>query len=297
MEILDVLLDAFLDTLLVFVVILLVYFVLSFVESFLAKKISGKASFSPLIGASVGLIPQCGFSIVAADLYRKKIITLGTMIAVFVACSDEAIPIMITNASKIQMVLPLLGIKFVVAVFIGYLLNIILKKKEVLEKSKSGEVDVHIGCCHHEIEEHEDDHGHEHEGFVKSHIVHPLLHSLKISAYVLTINVIFGLLIHFIGEENIKEFLNKNVYLTPLFACLVGLIPNCASSVILTELFISSSITFAATTAGLICNAGLGLVYLYKDREKIKENLLITGILFLVGIAFGYIILLIELSI
>lgn len=283
-------LHTFIDTLSIFITILLIYFILSFIEGKLANKIIKSGKFSPLIGARIGLIPQCGFSIVASDMYRKQNISLGTLIAVFVACSDEALPILLSNANTISAVIPLIVIKFIIAIIAGYIIDLLLKRKPQLNKNKDINEEIHHGCCNHQIE-------HKKERFVKNHIIHPLLHSLKICAYVLIINVIFSSIIYFVEENSIKEFLNKNIYLTPLLSSFIGLIPNCASSIIITELYVSSSLSFAATISGLICNAGLGLVYLLKDRKNIKNTLLIIRILLTVSLLSGYIILFIEMSI
>lgn len=291
-EILHALLHAFIDTLKIFAFILIIYFILSFIEGKIAKKFQKSSKFSPIIGASVGLIPQCGFSIVAADFYKKKYISIGTLIAVFIACSDEALPIILSNPNKFYMIFPLLLIKFVSAISFGYIIDLLFKGKTNLVKKHNHyeESLIHKGCCHHEIEEHA-------EGFIKKHIVHPLLHSLKISAYVLVINIVFALLIEFIGENSIKIFLNNNIYVTPLLSGLVGLIPNCASSVIISELYVVESLSFGAAISGLICNAGLGLVYLFKDKNNFKNSLLITILLFIISLIVGYLTLFIELMI
>lgn len=281
------------DTLKVFIVVLLLYFILSFFENKLAKKFERSSKYSPLIGASLGMIPQCGFSIVASDLYKKKYISTGTLLAVFIACSDEALIILLAHPDKILSIIPLFVVKFVLAISLGYLIDFIIKNKEVILKRKLHDHShslIHKGCCHHEINE-------EKESFVKAHIIHPLVHSLKIGLYILIINFIFALLIEFIGEDNIKAFLNTNVYLTPLLSSLIGLIPNCASSVIISELYASNILTFSATLSGLISNAGLGLMYLLKDKANIKRNLLITLTLFVIAVLFGYICLFIEKSI
>lgn len=282
---------ALIDTAKVFIVVLLIYFGLSFIEGKIAKKFQKSSKYSPIIGAAIGLIPQCGFSIVASDLYKKKHISVGTLLAVFIACSDEALPILLSSSDKILSVIPLFAAKFVLAISFGYLIDLILKRRTIIIKKHNHEnTFIHKGCCHHEIEEHEE------ESFVKKHLVHPLLHTLKICAYVLVVNIIFELLIYYVGETNIKEFLNNNIYLTPLLSGLVGLIPNCASSVIISDLYVSDILTFSATLAGLISNAGLGLVFLFKDKKNIKKSILITLTLLSIAIISGYLSLLIELS-
>lgn len=283
---LKVLLESLLDSLYIFICIFLVYVLLSFIEDKLAKKIEKKAGLSPLLGASIGLIPQCGFSIVCADLYKKKHLSIGCLIAVFIACSDEAIPILLSNPDSFFSTILIIFIKFIVAIFFGYLIDFIYRSQKLKEKTEKIEI-THHGCCHHEIEHH-------HESSFKSHIIHPLVHSIKIGLYVFIINLIFSSIIYFIGEETIKSFLNQNIYFTPFLASLIGLIPNCASSVIISELYISSSISLAATISGLICNAGLGIMYLFKDKKMLKSALSICGILVLIANIVGYIILFIE---
>lgn len=294
MEILKVLLDSFLDSLKVFVIVFILYVLFSFIEGKIITYFEKKKKYSPLIGASIGLIPQCGFSIVSVDLYKKKYITIGTLMAVFIACSDEAVPIILSYPNKAYLVIYLLITKFIIALIFGYLIDFIAYKQEIKKHDEEHEkLLIHSGCCHHEIEENITK-----ENKVKRHLLHPLIHSLKLFGYVLVINLIFGLIIYFIGENSIKQFLNQNVYLTPLLSSFVGLIPNCASSIILTELFINESLTFASTIAGLICNAGMGLIYLFNKKDfSLKKALLITLLLFVISQISGYFILFIELAI
>lgn len=287
---LEVLLDALIDSLKVLLVVFIMYILISFFEKKLADKISKKSKFSVLLGALFGLIPQCGFSVIAADLYLKRHITMGTLIAVFIACSDEALPIFLSSSDKFLMALPLLGSKFIVAFLVGFLIDAIYTKshKEVVshEEHCEHEEEVHVGCCHHEIESNHD----ENESKFHKYLLHPLLHSLKIFVYVLVINVVFGILVYYVKEENISAFLTQNSGLAPLFAVLVGLIPNCASSVIISDLYIAGHITFGTCIAGLICNAGLGFVYLFKNKSNLKNNLIVLLIVALTGLLVGYLL-------
>lgn len=298
---LDVLLDAIKDSLLALVVILLFNILISFIEGKLASKISKNSKLSPLFGSLIGLIPQCGFSIVATNLYTKSHITMGTLVAVYIACSDEALPLMISEPSKIYMVLPLLLIKLVVGFTFGYLIDVIfhkhhcvapikIKVEDASNEEEEEEKEIHKGCCHHEIEEKD----HSRKALIKKHFVHPLIHSLKVIIYVFIVNLFFGTLIYLIGEETFSSFLNSQKWLTPLYSALIGLIPNCASSVIITELYIQNSISFGATVCGLCCNAGLGFMFLFKDNKDQKNNLLILGSVVAIALFSGYLILLIE---
>lgn len=278
---LDLLLDALLDSLKVLGFSFIIYFILSFFEDKISHLLQHHRKTSPIIGAAAGLIPQCGISVVASDLYLKEHITIGTLFAVFFACSDEALPILISDFNKAIYVIPLLLMKIIFGFLFGYLLDLIVKNKK--EEKVVDEDEIHIGCCHHEID---------HEtSKLMTHLVHPLLHSLKIFIYVLIVNVIFSLIVYFIGENNIVSFLSTNPYLTPILAAIIGIIPNCASSVLLCEVFISGGIPFGALFTGLCMNAGLGLVYLLKNKKSWKSILILEGYLLITSVSLGYIII------
>lgn len=281
---------AVLDTLTTFVVVYIVYFLVELFENKFSQSLERKQkNWSPLYGATFGLIPQCGFSVVATDLYSKKHLTMGTLIAIYISTSDEALPILLSSPDKAIMVLPLILSKFVLALGIGYLVDMVLKKRAVevpahIDNCHEHEEVSHTGCCHHQVEA---DHN---SSKLKELFLHPLIHSLKICAYLLIFNIAFEILIHFIGEETIIKFLTSKSFLTPLFAVLVGLIPNCIGSVVLTQLYILGGISFGATLGGLIANAGLGFVVLFKNNKNQKENFFILGFLALVGIVVGYLV-------
>ena len=278
----DILLDALLDSLKVFSLVFILYFALSFVENFIARKLSSNNKVSPFFGALLGLIPQCGISVAASDLYIKRKITIGTLVAVFLACSDEAIFILLSS-EKILTVFPLLLIKLIVGFIIGILIDNIMFRKQKL-KNDNEEV---VSCAHNH--EH-----HHHDSRIKHNIKHTLLHSVEIFVYVLIVNVIFGLLIEFLGEARLINFLQNNKYLAPLFSSIVGIIPNCASSVVLSELYILNGLSFGALLSGLLMNAGLGLVYLFKKKENIKMNINIITIMFIASLFVGYLTCLIN---
>ena len=292
---LEVFLDSLKDSAIILAFVFVLYVVLSFFEDKLAHVFEHSHKWSPILGVSFGLIPQCGFSVVAADLYNKKHITIGTLIGVFIATSDEALPIFLGNVEdpkKILMVLPLLGIKFFVGLCVAYLIDFIYRKR--IHEIHDHEDDCHCeethhkGCCGHDID------GEEGHNYLKQNFIHPLLHSLKIFAYVFVITFIFGVILYFVGEDKVISFLEYNKYLAPLFSVFVGFIPNCAASVIISELFLLNGISFGACVGGLCVNAGLGLFVLYKNAKNYKQNVLITAILFFVGIAVGYIVSVFE---
>ena len=305
------LLDALIDSAKLLPFLFVAYIVIEVIESFTSKKVASKnfykGKFGPLIGSSFGMIPQCGFSVVATDLYSRQKITIGTLIAIFIATSDEALPILFGNLNNVKIgetILILILTKFVIGLIGGYTVdifaNLINKKKKVPqieevqeenhdceeEKEHNHEEEgLHKGCCGHSIEE---DKVHP----AKQYLLHPLLHTLKIFAYILIVNIVFSALVFYIGEESITTFLINAKYFAPLFATLIGLIPNCASSVVLTNLLVIGGLNISACIAGLIMNAGIAYLVLFKQNKNIKVNFAIIGIMAVISIATGYIMML-----
>ena len=307
-----VLLHALEDSLIVLAFLVPINILIALLEPRLAGRIKLKGALAPLVGVTVGLFPQCGFSVVATDLYKKRHITVGTLLGVYLATSDEALPIFLASGEQAIDILPLLASKFLIGLIVGYTADAIFSKNKKRVAEHIAECDhepeVHFGCCGHEIEngEHEDEHDHsacdtpcgseieekrrERKHKLKHYLLHPILHSAKIFAYILLINIVFGVLIHYIGEDRIMSFLSANKYVAPLFAVIVGAIPNCASSVVISNLYLMGGLGFGATVGGLLINAGLGFAVLLKDRKNLKESLAIIGSMFAISIAFSYIL-------
>ena len=275
---LDIIFDALKDSLLVLSFVFIIHVILSFIEDKLSSLLTKRKQTGPLFGSLFGLIPQCGTSVLGADLFIKKHISMGALIAIFLSCSDEAFIAILAsgNIDKIKMLIPLIGIKFVTGVLIGMVVDLFFKKQDVKDLSEH----VHSETCRvHHIE----------NTPVHVHLVHPLYHSLEIFAYVLVINLVLGFTIGFIGEERFISFVQMNKYLSPLFASIIGLIPNCASSLLLSELFIDGSLSFGALLSGLLVNAGLGFVVLVKNKSTIKKVIPIILICFITAVIVGYI--------
>ena len=307
-----VLLHALEDSLIVLAFLVPINILIALLEPRLAGRIKLKGALAPLVGVTVGLFPQCGFSVVATDLYKKRHITVGTLLGVYLATSDEALPIFLASGEQAIDILPLLACKFLIGLIVGYTADAIFSKNKKRVAEHIAECDhepeVHFGCCGHEIEngEHEDEHDHsacdtpcgseieekrrERKHKLKHYLLHPILHSAKIFVYILLINIVFGVLIHYIGEDRIMSFLSANKYVAPLFAVIVGAIPNCASSVVISNLYLMGGLGFGATVGGLLMNAGLGFAVLLKDRKNLKESLAIIGAMFAVSIAVSYIL-------
>lgn len=307
-EILEALLEAFLDTLKLAPILYLMYLLVEYLshkkeEKFLnaLKKNNISGIF---LGATLGSLPQCGFSTIMADMFNHKYVGIGALISSFVATSDEAIPIMISHPDKILDLLLLLLIKFVLAVLFGLLFHLIFsffakvehKKNLALEGAKVNTqyLDHHKCIIDDEhIHHHEHKKGEEHCECCSDNIfVGALKHSLVILLYVLIASILINLLVVFIGEEVLINALSVSPILQVLIAPIIGLIPNCVSSVILVEMFLNNALIFPALIGGLSAGSGVGLIILFKNKKNFKQNILILFSLYLVGVLSGLLLML-----
>ncbi|MBQ7369843.1 MAG: arsenic efflux protein [Clostridia bacterium] len=287
-EFLHALEHAFLDTLALLPWLIVIYVAIELLENKTDFSRSGKlqGKGAPLIGAVTGLIPQCGFSVMAAKLFEQKYITLGTLFAIFLSTSDEAFIILLSDGVGATHLLPMIVSKIFIGLIVGYAIDLIMKwtgKKQTLrvrpildEKTPTTVREMFMrqylddtaesGCtaC-----------GKPHDGTrpIYTYLFLPILHALKVSAFVFLINLLLGWLVEVVGEEAFQSFIQKSVFWQPFLTSAVGLIPNCASSVILTETFLVGGITFGSCLAGLCANAGLGFVVLLKNTKQWKRNL------------------------
>ena len=280
-EILEVLQDTAIDTIKLLPFLFITYLIMEYIEHKTSNKVkdvikkSGK--FGPLLGAIVGVFPQCGFSVSATNLYAGRVITLGTLISVYLATSDEMLPILLTEAVPAGTIFTILGIKLVLGIVAGFIIDFVIRmfRKEKVEEQEEKIEEI----CEHE-------HCHCEEGIVTSAIKH----TLNITIFIFFITLVLNGIIAYIGEDTIAHFISKNVILGPIVAGLIGLIPNCASSVILTELFISNVISMPVLISGVAVNAGVGLLILFKTNKNAKENLKIVGLLYIIGVLAGIIL-------
>lgn len=282
----DAILDSLIDTVKLIPFLLITYIIMEFIEHKTSHKtkdaIKKSGHFGPLIGGILGVIPQCGFSAAASSLYSARIITLGTLIAVFLSTSDEMLPILISEAVDVRIILSILGIKLVIAVIVGFIIDLFFRKKFETSEDEPEIKDL----CEHE-------HCHCEHGIFKS----ALKHTINITLYIFIISLLLNIIIYFIGENNLAHILNSTPIIGPIIASLVGLIPNCASSVIITQLYLSKVLNFATMIAGLLVNTGVGLLILFRTNKDLKENIKITVLLFAIGVIFGIIFDLIGFNI
>lgn len=315
----EAILETLIDSLKTLPILLLVYILIEFMEHKgsvkFEKMIASSKKYGPLWAAGLGCVPQCGFSAVMADLFSRKMITIGTLFAVFIATSDEAFAILLSSQGNIWSLLALIGCKLVLAILIGYLLDLIFR-----QENKNLVADNLSHTSHHEHEhthEHKhdkevcetceveekscDDCGHNHlhhhheleENQSKSKVfwhicLQGLIHSLQIFAIILVANLVITIILQLAGgEEVLASLLGTNKWYSPLICALIGLIPNCAGSCVLADLYVNGMLSFASCLGGLCTGAGVGLLILFKNKKNWKQNLFIMLMLYLIGAIVG----------
>ena len=251
-----------------------------------SKNIIKKAGkFGPIWGSLLGIFPQCGFSVSATNLYAGRVITLGTLISVYLATSDEMLPILISNAISPTVILKILGMKFIIGMLAGILIDFVINKMRINKKETEENEIVHM-CeeekCHCEE-----------KGIFKS----ALKHTINIYIYIVLIIFIVNIVVDSIGHEAIANFILNKPIIGPMLAALIGLIPNCAASVIITNMYLENLISFGSMMAGLLTGAGVGVAVLLKTNKRVKENVIIISVLYALGAISGIIIELIGLSV
>lgn len=279
------LLDALTDTLKMIPLLLVVFLVLEYFEQknqdFLNSKLKITRSLGPIIGALLGLIPQCGISVLAVGFFSKKMISIGTLMSIFIATSDEAIPILFAKPSSVGVVLPLMVTKLVLAIIVGYIIDLLFHKSSYFEIEPLNSFETSCTCDHHNNTDSKID------GY--KILYGTLKRTFTISLYIFFITSIFNIIFELKGLNSIVELSNSNIYLQILFISLVGLIPNCATSVALVEVYLRNGIIFSSLIAGLSANAGLGLLVLYKDKLNRKKALRLTLLLYASAVLCGLI--------
>ena len=277
---LEVIEETLLDSIKLIPFLFIAYLIMEYIEHKTSQKsretIKKSGKFGPLIGSFLGIFPQCGFSVVATNFYAGRVITLGTLISVYLTTSDEMIPIMISEAVPLLTILKILFVKLVIGIVAGFVINFVLR---LINKNKKIEEENIVDLCEH-------DHCHCEKGILKSSIHH----TLSIFVFILIVTFIINTAIYFIGEENISNILLNKPIFGPIVSSLIGLIPNCASSVIITNMYLKNVINVGTMIAGLLVSAGVGLVVLFKTNKKIKENIAIICLLYIVGVISGIVL-------
>lgn len=264
-------LDAIQDSVKLLPVLFFVFVLIEILEFYFSDKINHLKKGGVIAGSLLSILPQCGFSVIAASLYSNKMITRGCLIAVFLATSDETIPILLANPEKAYLIIPIVGIKLFIAILMGYFIDLVSPK---IIKPKEEITIEEEGCCNHSPQTHNK----------RELIIHPIMHTINIFAFILVITLILNYTLEYFELD--KILLNSNQYLQCIAASIVGLIPNCAVSVVITMMLIKGTISFGAAMSGLLSNAGLGLLVLLK-RNDLKDTFGIIFILTAISIVSG----------
>ena len=264
------------DTLTMLPFLFLAYLFMEYLEHRSSSKmksiLASTKRFGPLLGSMMGIVPQCGFSVIASGLYLNGSITLGTLIAVFVSTSDEAIPILIAQPHQASVLVRIIALKLIIGCLSGYLVDLLVKQHHL--KQNHPLHDIHEHCKEEQIK-------HPSIFFIAA------MHTVKIFIFIFIVNFAITYVIHTFGEEAVASLLGHGSFMQPVYAAIVGFIPNCAASVILSQLFIDGVVTFGSLTSGLITSAGLGFLVLFKMYDNKKDILRILCILFTIAIASG----------
>ena len=276
--IVDVCLDALIDTAKLLPFLYITYLAMEYLEHKITVKsltaIQRAGNFGPLIGGALGAVPQCGFSAAASGLYAGKIISLGTLIAIYLSTSDEMLPIMISNKAPIGFILSIIGLKLLIGVIWGFLIDRVFFRNERAHEH----INIH-GMCEQE-----------HCNCDKGIWTSALKHTLSIAGFILLVSLILGFTIEFMGEDTLAGFILNHKVLGPLTASLIGLIPNCAASVVISELYLEGAFGFGSLMAGLLSGAGVGWLVLLRASKDIKKTLKVIVILFITGALSGIVI-------
>ena len=328
----DAALDACIDTAKMLPFLFVIYVLIEILKAKFGHKLgpamerAGKAG--PAIGAVAGIIPQCGISVVGTALYTQRLVTIGTLFAVYIATSDEAIPIILSQPEAVGVLLPLIISKLLIAIVVGYALDFVLQRRNrtmlenrgVLAGSKS--MVPLDGVMEDALREeaftraaqitYADDPSVQNESTLyecacgctangaqepatrrltaRNMLWYPLIHTLQVAGFILVISFLLALLFELVGQETIAHALEGHLFLQPVLAALIGLIPNCAASVVVTELYLDGVISFGATVAGLCAGGGLGVLVLLEEDTNRKEALTIIGGLFIISVLAGLLI-------
>ena len=298
----ELLWDALIDTTKMLPFLLLAYVLVGYLEHRYGDRmglyVTRVGEGGPVIGALVGCFPQCGFSVLAAALYGKRLVSGGTLLAVFLATSDEAIPILFSIPGQARMILPLVFCKVLVAVFAGLAFDRVFRREPVPEAAHyevhpehSAEEDRdealhHSACCAHEVSSR--------PSWFQALVKHPLRHTMKVFAYLLVLTLGINYLLGQVGDGRMAALLQHGSAAQPVLAAIIGLIPNCFASVVLAEFYARGILSFGSLVAGLCAGAGLGLIVLVRENKAWKDTGRIVVALLSVSIVWGMLLQLVP---
>ena len=270
----DIIIDTLIDTLKLVPFLFIAFLLIELFEHKFSKKsikvVESSGKYGPILGSFLGIIPQCGFSVMATNLYVTRLITLGTLISIYLSTSDEMLPILISEKAEFSLIIKILLIKLFIGMLVGFIIDKIFKVKK--EKKN-------YDIC-------EEEHCHCKESI----IISSLKHTLNIVVFILLINFILNICFNYLGQDYLSKILLKDSFFGPFISSLIGLIPNCGASVMLTELYINNAINFGSLISGLLTGSGIAIMILFKTNKHFLDNIKVIGILYIVGVLSGIII-------
>lgn len=272
----DIILDTVIDSLKLIPFLFLAFLIIEFMEHKLGDKskkvISKSKRFGPLMGSLLGVVPQCGFSVMATNLYVTRIISLGTLVSIYLSTSDEMLPILLSEKASISVILKILLIKFLIGMIWGFIIDFVLRKKK--------EVDQNYDIC-------ESNHCHCDENNI---LVSSVKHTLNTILFIFIVSFVLNILVSYLDEEVLSKIFLKNNIFAPFLSSLIGLIPNCGASVMITELYLKGVLSLGTAISGLLTGSGVAILVLFKSNKNIKENIGILLIVYLIGALSGVVL-------
>lgn len=281
---LEVIKETLIDSFKLLPFLFIVYVIMELIEHKASSKtekiIKKSGKLGPLLGGILGAFPQCGFSVVASNLYLARVITIGTLIAIFLSTSDEMLPVLLANGVGIDKIVKFILIKIVIGITFGFIIDLFIFRKKTTTKKEITKICEHEHChCDENI------------------IISSLKHTMSIFFFIIMVNFILNSIVYLIGEETLTTFFVQNKILGPIVSGIIGLIPNCAASVAITELFINNALSFGSTMAGLLASSGVGMLVLFKINKDYKENFKILGFTYFISVLIGIIFNILNLNI
>lgn len=275
----EMLIETFIESLKLVPFLFLTFLLLEYIEHNLSKKnkkvLEESGKYGPVLGSILGAFPQCGFSVAATNLYAARVITLGTLVSIYLATSDEMLPIMLSKNVEMSFIFKTIVLKVLIGMIWGIVIDFIISK---LHKKENVKKHIHELC--------EEEHCCCKESIFKS----SLIHTFNIFIFIFIVSFLIHEVTHHVGEEYLSKLFLKNSLFGPFITSLIGLIPNCGSSVIITELYLSNAISFGAMMSGLLTGSGIAILILFKQNKDLKENFKILGIVYGLGVISGIVI-------
>lgn len=257
----------------------IIYFFLELLEHRFSHKTLDLKRFGPVVGSAAGTLPQCGFSIAATTLFNKGVITTGTLLAVYLSTSDEAIPILLAYPHQLPTVLKLIVLKFAVGMTAGIIIDLFIKKPTA--------DDCYCSSCHEGPEHAREGMHHHHEAPLGQVIRHSVKKALQIFLFLLVTMFLLNLAVAWIGEERLQVMLTGGSMLQPFLCAFIGLIPTCLPSILITQLFLNGVLPFGSAMAGLFAGSGMGILILFKENGFPKRILKVLLLLYLISSIAG----------